>query len=194
MKEIIEIKRKEFEVIEQIGNRSFKVERKGKIYFLKKFEGDKKGFEEVIKNQELLRNSGISIPKIYLWDKNSMIFVCDFIDGKDCFSILCERDFEDQIYQCIFTQVYMCKKSKRSIDFNPKNFLFDGEKLFYVAYKIGEYDFRKDFIEKDFPYWFFTKQFVSYAHSLRASVNEDRLLGDGETNKKMALIAIKFYR
>ena len=31
MKEIIEIKRKEFEVIEKIGDRSYKVERKGKV-------------------------------------------------------------------------------------------------------------------------------------------------------------------
>ena len=57
MKEIIEIKRKEFEIVEKIGDKSYKVERKGKFYFLKKFDNDKKGFEKVIKNQEILRNS-----------------------------------------------------------------------------------------------------------------------------------------
>ena len=34
MQEIIEIKRKEFVVIEKMGERSFKVERKGKYFFL----------------------------------------------------------------------------------------------------------------------------------------------------------------
>ena len=68
MKEIIEIKRKEFEVIEKIGDRSYKVERKGKVYFLKKFENDVKGFQAVIKNQEILRNSGYTMPKVYMWD------------------------------------------------------------------------------------------------------------------------------
>ena len=34
MNEIIEIKRKEFEVIEQLGDRSYKAERKGNLYFI----------------------------------------------------------------------------------------------------------------------------------------------------------------
>ena len=77
MKEIIEIKRKEFEVVEKLGDRSFKVERKGKIQFLKKFENDVKGFELFEKNQLVLKNSGLKIPKIYLWDKRSLITVVD---------------------------------------------------------------------------------------------------------------------
>ena len=43
MNEIIEIKRKEYEVIEQIGEHTFKVERKGQYYFMKKYEDDPAG-------------------------------------------------------------------------------------------------------------------------------------------------------
>ena len=46
--EIFEIKRKIFEVVEKLGERSYKVSRKGKIYFLKDFENDKKGFEQYV--------------------------------------------------------------------------------------------------------------------------------------------------
>ena len=48
MNEIIEIKRKEFEVIEQIGEHTFKVERKGQYYFMKKFEDDPAAFEKFV--------------------------------------------------------------------------------------------------------------------------------------------------
>ena len=53
MKEIIEIKRKEFTVLEQIGEHSFKVERKGKIFFLKKYQ-DKESFNAFVNNQQRL--------------------------------------------------------------------------------------------------------------------------------------------
>ena len=42
MNEIVEIKRKEFEVIEQIGERTFKVQRKGQFFFMKKFGDDRR--------------------------------------------------------------------------------------------------------------------------------------------------------
>ena len=63
MSEIIEIKRKEFEVIEQLGDRSFKVTRKGQFYFLKKFEDDAKGFEKFVDAEHKLRVSGVVNPK-----------------------------------------------------------------------------------------------------------------------------------
>ena len=45
MVEEIEIKRKNYQVVEQISDHSFKVERKGKFYLLKKFDDDPEGFE-----------------------------------------------------------------------------------------------------------------------------------------------------
>ena len=136
MREIIEIKRKEFEVIEKVGERSYKVDRKGKTYFLKKFDNDKKGFEEIIKNQEILRNSGFQIPKVYLWDKNSLIFVTDFIDSDNIFNILKKEDLNDEIYEQFFLTFWRCKNSKISLDFDPINFKFYDGKLYYLHQKI----------------------------------------------------------
>ena len=44
MNEEIEVKRKVFTVVEQIGEHSYKVERKGQFFFLKKFEDNSKKF------------------------------------------------------------------------------------------------------------------------------------------------------
>lgn len=194
MKEIIEIKRKEFEVIEPVGDRSFKVERKGNTYFLKKFEGDKKGFEETIKNQEILRNCGILVPKIYLWDKNSMIFVTDFIEGPTCFETLCKEDFDEALIENLFNVYYMCRRSDRVIDFDPAHFIYSDGKLYYLPFKVKEFDVGRDFLVKDLPYWFFTKDFVKLAHARKVEVDEKRLINEFEMNKKMTLLAIKYFR
>ena len=69
MKEIIEIKRKEYEVIEKMGDRSYKVNRKGDLYFLKKFELDSEGFEAFIDAEHKLRVSGVTSPKCFIFDK-----------------------------------------------------------------------------------------------------------------------------
>ena len=88
MNEIIEIKRKEFEVLEQVGDRSFKVERKGQLYFLKKFENDAKGFDAFVDAEHKLRVSGIVNPKCYIYDKKLRIAVVDWIEGDNCLEAL----------------------------------------------------------------------------------------------------------
>ena len=194
MKEIIEIKRKEFEVIEKVGDRSYKVERKGKVYFLKKFENDVKGFQTTVKNQEILRNSGYTMPKVYMWDKGSNIFITDYIEGVNVFDVLCKEDLDEKILEALFLLAWYARKSRNYIDFDPINFRWSDGKLYYLPSKMVDYDSKRDFLVKDLPYWFFTKDFVKLAHSRQVDVDESRLLNDFEMNKKMTLIAIKYYR
>ena len=194
MKEIIEIKRKEFEVIEKVGDRSYKVERKGKVYFLKKFENDVKGFQTTVKNQEILRNSGYTMPKVYMWDKGSNIFITDYIEGVNDFDVLCKEDLDEKILEALFLLAWYARKSRNYIDFDPINFRWSDGKLYYLPSKMVDYDSKRDFLVKDLPYWFFTKDFVKLAHSRQVDVDESRLLNDFEMNKKMTLIAIKYYR
>lgn len=194
MKEIIEIKRKEFEVVEKLGDRSFKVERKGNFYFLKKFEGDKAGFEAIVKNQEILRNSGITTPKVYMWDKNSMIFVTDFIEGETCFETLTKNDLDEPTLEALFSMFWYSKKAKVGIDLDPINFKYSSGRLYYLPFKKTNFDPKRDFFTKDLPNWFFTREFVKLAHSRVVDVDEKRLLSDFEMNKIMTLMAIKYYK
>lgn len=194
MKEIIEIKRKEFEVIEKVGDRSYKVERKDKLYFLKKFENDKKGFDAIVKNQEILKVSGICVPKVYMWDKNSMIFVTDFIEGETVFDTLTKEDLSEDVLKELFSMFYFVKRFKNSVDFDPINFKFCDGKLYYLPFNVVPFDSKRDFLTKDLPLWFFTKDFVKLAHSRVIDVDEKRLVSDFEINKTMTLMAIKYYR
>ena len=193
-KRLLKLKEKSLKSSKKIGDRSYKVERKGKVYFLKKFENDIKGFQAVIKNQEILRNSGYTMPKVYMWDKNVNIFVTDYIDGVNVFDILCKEDLSEKILEGVFMMSWYAKKSRNYIDFDPINFKFADDKLYYLPFKMVDYDSKRDFLVKDLPYWFFTKDFVKLAHSRQVEVDTSRLLGDFEMNKKMTLIAIKYYR
>ena len=69
MKEEIEVKRKVFTVVEQMGEHSYKVERKGQYFFLKKFENDDAKFDAFCEAEHQLRVSGVTNPKCYLYDK-----------------------------------------------------------------------------------------------------------------------------
>ena len=65
MNQQIEIKRKIFEVIEPLGERSKKVTRKNRIFFLKDFGQDVDGYERYVNSAHKLSVSGIISPKIY---------------------------------------------------------------------------------------------------------------------------------
>jgi len=194
MKDIIEIKRKEFTVLEKIGDRSFKVERKGKIYFLKKFENDVKGFELFEKNQLILKNSGIKVPKIYMWDKKSMTTIVDYIDGQSAFDILIKQDLEEKYVEKLFKILWYAKSARIYLDFDPRNFIASGDELYYWPFKYSNFDSKYDFLNKDYRLWIFTKEFVAFAHGLGVDVDESRLKSDYEINKIMTLLGIKYYR
>ena len=78
-------------MVEQISDHSFKVERKGKYYLLKKFDDDPEGFEKFTDCEHRLRVSGVSNPKCYLYDKKLRWAILDYIEGENCFDILKEK-------------------------------------------------------------------------------------------------------
>lgn len=194
MNEIIEIKRKEFEILEQIGENSFKVERKGQIYFLKNYKNDIKEFEKFIKNQMILKNTGIKMPKVYMWDKNAKIAIMDYVDGPTPFDILSKENIDESIYEQLFSMLYLARKAKIYLKFSPVNFKISDGKLFYLPFEYSDFKNNEEFLNKDYYLWVFSKQFVRFAHDLKVDVDESRLIKDAFLNKQMTLLAIKYYR
>ena len=97
MVEEIEIKRKNYQVVEQIGDHAFKVDRKGKFYLLKKFDDDPEGFEKFTDCEHRLRVSGVSNPKCYLYDKKLRWAILDYIEGENCFDMLQKAPLPEQV-------------------------------------------------------------------------------------------------
>ena len=148
MKETINIKRKEFVVIEKMGERSFKVERKGKIFFLKKYDR-RDELEEFIKNSRRLKITALETPKVYMFDKDQLISVVDFIEGDNVLDLLLKNDSLDElIYKSILADEWYMRREKLKIDFAPNNFKFNGKKLVYLPFKTLPFEQNYNFTMK----------------------------------------------
>ncbi len=193
MTEIIEIKRKEFEVVQNMGEHSYKVERKGKFYFLKKYT-NKEDFKKFVDNQHRLKITALDIPKVYLFDKNQMISVVEFIEGKNMLEVLVEGNIEDEnILKALYLDEWYMRREKTRIDFHPENFIYTGKKLVYLPYAYGSFEPNYNFVMNDLKLWFPTKEFKAYAESKGYTVDSKRFTNEYLVNKQMALMTVKYY-
>ena len=194
MNEIIEIKRKEFEVIAQLGDHSYKVERKGKYYFLKKFEDDPKSFEKFVDAEHKLRVSGVSNPKCLIYDKKAKIAVVEFIEGDTCLEALLGGELPEAVIELLFKTFWYARTDRMALDYHPDNFKFVNGKLYYLPFKCGIFVNKDSFIQEDIRLWFFTKEFIKYCYSKGIPADESHLKSDYEVNKSIALLTVKYYR
>lgn len=194
MVEEIEIKRKIYQVVEQIGDRSFKIERKGKFYFLKKFDKDSEGFENFVNAEHHLRVSGVTNPKCFLFDKKLRMAVIDYIEGDNCFDLLQKGSLPEQVIELMFKAFWYARTDRMALDMKPDNFVYSNGKLYYMPFTYSKFVSTDSFVQGDIRLWFFTKDFVKYCHSKGVSVDESLLKSDYETNKNIALMTVKYYR
>ena len=193
MKEIISIKRKDFEVLEKIGDHSFKVERHGKIYFLKKYER-RDDFDEFVKSVTRLKITAINIPKLYLFDKKLLISVVDYIEGENMLASLARENItNEEIYKQLFQAEWFMRREKLRIDFHPENFVFTGKKLVYLPYKFTSFEQGYNFVMGDLRLWFPTKQLSDHLKTKGLSLDKSRCENEYAVNKEIALISVKYY-
>lgn len=193
MTEIIEIKRKEFTVLEKMGDHSFKVERKGNIFFLKKYE-NKNQLNDFIEKQRRLKITAIDVPKVILFDKDKLISVVEFIEGTNIFDILVKEDITDEeIYKRLFQDEWYGRREKLKIDFRPENFIYTGKKLVYLPFEYTKFEPNYNFTMNELRLWFPTKQFASYVKSKGLQFDDKRCGNEYAINKQIALMTVKYY-
>ena len=195
MVEEIEIKRKNYQVVEQISDHSFKVERKGKYFLLKKFDDDPEGFERFTDCEHRLRVSGVSNPKCYLYDKKLRWAILDYIEGENCFDILKEKGaLPEEVLELMFKAYWYARNDRMALDMKPDNFVYTDGKLYYMPFKYEKFVSNDTFVQRDLRLWFFTKDFVKYCHDKGIDVDQSQVKSDYETNKNIALMTVKYYR
>ena len=193
MKEIISIKRKDFEVLETLGEHSFKVERHGKIFFLKKYDNKDK-FNDFIKKSHRLKITAIDTPKVYMFDKDQMISVVEFIEGPTMLECLSKEDINnEEIYRLLMLIEWYGRREKIRIDFLPENFIFTGKKLVYLPYTFKDFEQGYNFNMKDIRYWFPTKELSAYVKSKGLSFDDKRIGIEYAVNKQIALMVVKYH-
>lgn len=192
--EYFEIKRKIFEVKEKIGERSYLANRKGKIYFLKDFENDKKGFERYIATESKLNVTGIAHPKIYAYDKNLLLVASEFIEGSNVLDDLMKNDLSERYFELVFKANWFVKKEKLGISYDPILWKLSNDKLFYLGSLNNNFDENTSFEKQSMWLWFYSKEFAKYLIKNSLPVNKGRI-NDNEAalNKKIALTVVKYY-
>ena len=194
MVEEIEIKRKVYQVVEQLSDHCFKIERKGTYFLLKKFDVDREGFDNFVDCEHRLRVSGVTNPKCYLYDKKMRWAVIEYIEGENCLDLLKKDDLSEEILQLMFRAFWYARNDRMALDMKPDNFVFSNGKLYYMPFKVGKFTTNDNFVQHEIRLWFFTKDFVDYCHSKGIEVDTSRLKSDYETNKNIALMTVKYYR
>ncbi len=192
--EIFEIKRKIFEVVEKLGERSYKVNRKGKIYFLKDFENDKKGFEQYVETESKLNSTGIAHPKIYAYDKNLRIVASEFIEGSTVCEDLIKEDLSDRYFELVFRANWFVKKEKIAVNYDPRLWKLNNDKLFYLGPISGKFEENTSFEKEMMRLWFYSKDFAKFLVQNGLPVDRSRVPeNEAYVNKKMALTVVKYY-
>lgn len=192
--EFFEIKRKIFEVEEILGERSYKASRNGKTFFIKDFENDKKGFQKYIDSETKLNKTGIAHPKIYAYDKNTLVVASEFIDGPTVCDDLIKEDLSEKYFELVFKANWFVKKEKISIDYSPHLWKLSGEKLFYLGRICGDFNENSSFEKVSMRLWFYSKDFAKYLAQQGLLIDRNRV-PDNEAglNKKIVLTVVKYY-
>ena len=192
--EFFEIKRKIFEVEEKLGERSYRVSRNGKTFFLKDFENDKKGFEQYVDSEWKLNASGIPHPKIYAYDKNLLQVASEFVDGSTVLEDLMKEDLSEKYYELVFKANWFSKTHKLPLNYDPGLWKFVNGKLYYLGPVCPSFDEYTYFEKTPMRLWFYTKDFAKYLLKKGLPVDKSRVPDNEATvNKQMALIVVKYY-
>ena len=192
--EFFEIKRKIFEVEEKIGERSYRVSRNGKIFFLKDFENDKKGYEQYVDTEWKLNATGIPHPKIYAYDKNLLLVASEYIEGSTVLEDLMKQDLSDEYFVNVFKANWFSKKNKLSINYDPELWKLVNGKLYYLGPICGVFDEKSYFEKAPMRLWYYTKDFAKYLLRKGLPVDKSRVPdNEAAINKQMALTVVKYY-
>ena len=194
MVEEIEIKRKVYQVVEQLSDHCFKVERKGTYYLLKKFDDDREGFDNFVDCEHRLRVSGVTNPKCFLYDKKIRWAIIEYIEGDNCLDLLKSGELSEEILQLMFRAFWYARNDRIVLDMKPDNFVYANGKLYYMPFKVEKFTTNDNFVQHEIRLWFFTKDFVKYCHDKGIDVDQSKLKSDYETNKNIALMTVKYYR
>ena len=190
----IEIKRKFFEILEPIGTRSYKVQRKNDIFFMKDYGEDKEGFEKFVDKQLTFKMCGVKTPKVYVYDKNKRIVVMEYIEGDTMDAYFSVAELTDGMFQKLFQTYWFAKQDKLQLDWKPEYFKFYKDNFYYLKFDYKKFINNNNFIQTDIRYWFPTEELADYIESKGFNFDRKRIKNEYEVNKLMALITIKYFK
>ena len=191
--EQVVVKRRTFNILETLSDNSFKVERKNKVFFLKKFNSFS-DYEYCFERRKKFINNGIKVPKIIKADKKALSIIFEYVEGQNVLEMLYKTPLPESVYKAAFMMNYLARLSKITLDFDPSNYIYtDDGKLYYMGLKYFEYDEKTNFVQKGIRLWFYTKEFSNLLLEKGHQIDKTRLKDDYVINKEIVLMTVKYY-
>ena len=188
------VKKKTYKVLEELGQHTFLVEKDDKKFVIKTLGIKTEAYSNYVFANKCLSSTGVRVPKLIKADKKTGNVLLEYIGGDYVFDLLINGPLNDNIMEKAFVFNWFAKANRLAIYFNPHNFKYFNEDLYYVNYTFDEYEKVKDFSEKGIKLWFYTNDFAKLLKEENIEVNEARIKKDFEQNKEILLTVVKYYR
>lgn len=192
--ETLIVKKKIYQVVESLGERTFLVELDSKKFVIKTFEPKSASFKNFLFAAKRLSNANIRIPNPIKSDKKQGTVLLPYIEGKTAFEELLEHDLEEKVIEDLFIQNWNARSHKLRLDFNPQSFKIVNNELVYMTYLFRDYKREEDFTNNEVWLWFYTKKFVDLLIKQGIKIEKTRLLPENERNKQVVLQVVKYFR
>lgn len=188
------IKRREFEIIQDLSVDSYIGVYKNKQYHLKKYDPSNSDDVTYALSIKKLSNTGVKTPKLYFIDKKSGFIVREYIDGETIDKIIAREDLDEDVYRQLFINAYMAKISRITLDYQIDNWVIADKTLYYVSDRYMPFKEEKDLVKGFLRYWFKTKELVEFLRKKGLNIDKNRVKDEYSTNKEMVLMTCKYYK
>lgn len=192
--EIIKACHKEYEITQIISDDCFVAKRKGKDFFVRKYEPYSDDGQYLPYQAKKLANTGIQVPKLYGIDKRNGYIVSEYIEGETLMDILSREDIKEEVFEQLFKNAYLAKVNKMTLNYEPDKWKIKEGVIYYTYPLFIKYDEKKDLALKCLPLYFNTPELQSFLKNKGVFYDKSRLKSTNETNREMVLTTCKYYK
>ena len=185
--------KKEYQIIsllkEDEFHKSYKCERKGKLYFIKVFS-DLASFQADALNHKTLKKNGINVPKLLKSNKKDLSNTYQFIEGENALQIIAKQDLDEIYYEQLFHIYRFARFAKIELDYHPENYVLYKNELYYLAHDFIPQNQEKNLENFGIYFWFYSEELAAHLKENNLPIDKKRILSKGEVNKKIVLTSI----
>ena len=190
----MEIKKKNYEVLNELGPYLYRVKSEEKEYLAYDFSSNLEGFSDFKFAQKRLKSIGIPTPRVLEIDKKNHTFLLEEVKGETVFDRLQKEDLDEKLIEQVFMLNYKARINRIRLDFNPSNFIISNDKLYYTPFTFTQYIRDEDFTQKEIRLWFYTAEFKNLLIEKGLPIDQSRLKNEYERNKEIVLLVVKYFR